>query len=34
VMPRAPGRLRRRKVGLPSWLVKPALPMRRRKEVA
>jgi chain length determinant protein EpsF len=34
VMPRAPGRLRRRKVGLPSWLVKPALPMRRRKEAA
>lgn len=33
VMPRAPGRLRRRKARLPSWLVRPALPMRRRKEV-
>jgi chain length determinant protein EpsF len=34
VMPRPPGRLRRRKMYLPNWLVKPALPMRRRKEMA
>ena len=34
VMPRTRGPLRRRKMVLPSWVVKPALPIRRRKEAA
>lgn len=34
VMPRPPSRLQRRKLYLPTWLVKPALPLRRRKEAA
>ena len=34
VMPRPRRRLQRRKMYLPNWLVKPALPMRRRKEMA
>jgi hypothetical protein len=34
VMPRPARRLRARRMQLPSWLVKPALPIRRQKEAA